>query len=89
MQTPGGLHRQTPRSRLPPGRGRDWIKVKCVRRQEFIVVGFTKRADAPDGVGALLMGYRRETGGPIFHAGRVGTGWDGNVCATCGCASIS
>ena len=59
-----------------PGRGRDWIKVKCGRRQEFIVAGFTKRADARDGVGALLMGYRRETGGPIFYAGRVGTGWD-------------
>ncbi len=59
-----------------PGRGRDWLKVKCMHRQEFVIGGFTERADAEGGVGALLMGYREEPRGPLRYAGRVGTGWD-------------
>jgi bifunctional non-homologous end joining protein LigD len=59
-----------------PGRGRDWLKVKCMSRQEFVVGGFTERADGPGGVGALLLGFREERGGPFRYAGRVGTGWD-------------
>ena len=59
-----------------PGRGRDWLKVKCMHRQEFVIGGFTERADAEGGVGALLMGFREEPRGPLRYAGRVGTGWD-------------
>ena len=59
-----------------PGRGRDWLKVKCTRRQEFVIVGFTDRAGGRGGLGALLLGFRREAGGPLSCAGRVGTGWD-------------
>jgi bifunctional non-homologous end joining protein LigD len=58
------------------GRGRDWLKVKCMHRQEFVVGGFTERANAEGGVGALLVGFRDEAGGPLRYAGRVGTGWD-------------
>ncbi len=59
-----------------PGRSRDWLKVKCTRRQEFVIVGFTDRAGGRGGLGALLLGFRREDGGPLSCAGRVGTGWD-------------
>ena len=59
-----------------PGRGRDWLKVKCLQRQEFVIGGFTERADAKGGIGALLMGYHDEPNGPLHYAGRVGTGWD-------------
>jgi bifunctional non-homologous end joining protein LigD len=59
-----------------PGRGRDWLKVKCLRRQEFVVGGFTERADAAGGVGALLLGFHEKPAGPLRYAGRVGTGWD-------------
>ena len=59
-----------------PGRGRDWLKVKCTRRQEFVIVGFTDRAGGRGGLGALLLGLRREPGGTLSCAGRVGTGWD-------------
>ena len=38
------------------GRGRDWRKTKCLKRQEFVVGGFTARADSTTGVGALLVG---------------------------------
>ena len=29
-----------------PGRGRDWLKVKCLQRQEFVIGGFTERANS-------------------------------------------
>jgi bifunctional non-homologous end joining protein LigD len=59
-----------------PGRGRDWLKVKCTRRQEFVIGGFTERAGGRGGIGALLLGHHEEAGGPLHYAGRVGTGWD-------------
>jgi bifunctional non-homologous end joining protein LigD len=58
------------------GRGRDWVKVKCLHREEFVIAGFTERADGPGGIGALLMSYHEKPGGPLRFAGRVGTGWD-------------
>ncbi len=59
-----------------PGRGRDWLKVKCMHRQEFVIGGFSERADRRGGIGALLLGFRRGIDEPLLYAGRVGTGWD-------------
>lgn len=59
-----------------PGRGRDWLKVKCMHRQEFVVGGFTGRANHADEIGALLLGFHDRMDGPLLYAGRVGTGWD-------------
>ena len=42
-----------------PGRGRDWVKVKCVREQEFVIAGFTEPAGSRAGLGALLGGDER------------------------------
>ena len=58
------------------GRGRSWLKVKCMKRQEFVVGGFTDRAETGGGVGALVLGVHEHPGGPLRYAGRVGTGWD-------------
>src|SRR4030095_10422413 len=44
------------------GRSRDWLKVKCLQRQEFVVVGFTAPAGARVGFGALLLGAYDEAG---------------------------
>ncbi|HWP19000.1 MAG TPA: DNA ligase D [Burkholderiaceae bacterium] len=55
-------------------RGETWIKLKCSWRQEFVVGGYTLRADAPDQVGSLLLGYHDDHGRLKF-AGSVGTGW--------------
>ncbi len=56
------------------GRGRDWLKVKCKSRQEFVIVGFTDPAGARSGFGALLLGYYEEKS--LVFAGKVGTGFD-------------
>lgn len=57
------------------GRGKDWIKVKCQKRQELVVVGFTAPHGRREGIGALLLGVREKKGGPLRYAGKVGTGF--------------
>jgi bifunctional non-homologous end joining protein LigD len=55
------------------GRGSDWLKLKCVHEQEFVIGGFTLLANGSHGVGALLLGYY--DGGKLIYAGRTGTGF--------------
>ena len=55
------------------GRSKSWVKIKCYRRQEFVVGGFTKPANGSDGIGALLLGYY--DGKKLIYAGRAGTGF--------------
>ncbi len=55
------------------GRGGDWLKMKCLREQEFVVGGFTLPTNGIHGVGALLLGYYKD--GKLVYAGRTGTGF--------------
>ena len=54
------------------GRTRDWVKSKCVARQEFVIVGYTDSA-VHRGIGALALGYYDDE--ELRYAGRVGTGF--------------
>ena len=56
------------------GRGRDWLKIKCLQRQEFVVGGFTEPSGSRKGLGALLLGVH-DKAGTLRYAGRVGTGF--------------
>ena len=56
------------------GRGRDWLKVKCGRRQEVVIGGFTRGEGSRVGLGALLVGVRE--GPRLVFGGKVGTGFD-------------
>lgn len=58
-----------------PGRSDTWVKTKCVHRQEFVIGGFTDPEGSRRGIGALLVGYYPEPGGPLRFAGKVGTGF--------------
>ena len=55
------------------GRSKSWIKIKCVRRQEFVIGGFTKPANGTEGIGALVLGYYDDK--KLIYAGRTGTGF--------------
>jgi bifunctional non-homologous end joining protein LigD len=56
------------------GRVGDWLKAKCVARQEFVIGGFTEGQNARKGaIGALLIGYYQD--GELRYAGHVGTGF--------------
>jgi bifunctional non-homologous end joining protein LigD len=59
------------------GRSSNWLKLKCVHEQEFVVGGFTLPAKGHAklyGVGALLLGYYDDAG-KLIYAGRTGTGF--------------
>jgi bifunctional non-homologous end joining protein LigD len=55
------------------GRTGDWLKLKCVHEQEFVIGGFTLPSNGIHGVGALLLGYYE--GKKLVYAGRTGTGF--------------
>lgn len=54
-------------------RNRNWLKVKCNKRQEFVVAGYTPSAKGLAGFGSLILGVYEK--GKLVYAGRVGTGF--------------
>jgi bifunctional non-homologous end joining protein LigD len=56
------------------GRSRDWVKIKCIGRQEFVIGGFTEPQRSRVGLGALLVGYYDDQK-KLIYAGKVGTGY--------------
>jgi DNA ligase D-like protein (predicted ligase) len=60
-------------SRYEPDR-RSWLKVKCLNREEFVVVGWSDPEGRRHRVGSLLLGYYTPDDGKLIYAGRVGTG---------------
>ena len=54
-------------------RTRNWLKVKCTKRQEFVIVGWSE-SDKRRGFRSLLLGLRE--GRKLKYAGKVGTGFD-------------
>ncbi len=55
------------------GRGGSWLKIKCIKRQELVIGGFTEPQGSRAGLGALLVGYFEA--GELRFAGKVGTGF--------------
>lgn len=55
-------------------RSSHWVKVKCVKRQEFVVCGYTDPGGSRSGFGALLLAYYDED--TLVYCGRVGTGFN-------------
>lgn len=61
-------------SKYVSGRSRDWLKIKCLQTEEFVVGGFTEPGGARLGFGALLLGAYDDEGRLRF-VGRAGTGF--------------
>jgi DNA ligase D-like protein (predicted ligase) len=55
------------------GRSKDWLKLKCVWEQEFVIGGYTDPGGSRTDFGALLVGYY--DGDSLRYAGKVGTGY--------------
>ena len=55
------------------GRSRDWLKLKCVNKQELVIGGYTDPKGSRRGFGALMLGYHED--GKLRYAGEVGTGF--------------
>jgi bifunctional non-homologous end joining protein LigD len=58
-----------------PGNRGLWLKVKCLNREEFVVIGWTDPEGARAWLGTLLLAYY-DPDGRLVYAGRVGTGID-------------
>jgi bifunctional non-homologous end joining protein LigD len=56
-----------------PGRGKTWVKTKCLMRQELVIGGYTDPEGARTHIGALLVGYYE--GDKLVYGGKVGTGF--------------
>ena len=61
--------------RYRSGRSRDWLKVKCIGRQELVIVGWTDPSGSRTGFGSLLLAFHDDDGA-LTYAGKVGTGFD-------------
>jgi len=62
------------------GRSRDWLKLKCRQRQDFVIGGYTAPRGSRQGFGALLVGVH--AGGKLQYAGKVGTGFDDRLLSS-------
>jgi bifunctional non-homologous end joining protein LigD len=73
-----GIVAKRARSVYVGGRTRDWIKIKCQRRQEFVVGGYTDPRGSRSHFGALHLGvYDGPIGAPrLVYVSKVGTGFD-------------
>lgn len=58
-----------------------WLKIKCIKRQEFVIGGWS-RSDKGRGFASLLLGTYED--GKLRYAGRVGTGFDRATIAEVG-----
>lgn len=62
-------------ARYSGSRSGSWVKTKCIRRQEFVIVGWTP-SDKQRGFRSLLLGVNEK--GRLRFAGKVGTGFTGD-----------
>ncbi|WP_225941257.1 DNA ligase D [Sphingopyxis sp. OAS728] len=54
-------------------RSGSWLKTKCIKRQEFVIVGWTP-SDTSRSFRSLMLGVHEN--GELRYAGKVGTGFD-------------
>ena len=55
-------------------RTKAWLKVKCIKRQEFVIVGWTPSSAKGRGFRSLLLAVNGAEG--LVYAGKVGTGFN-------------
>jgi bifunctional non-homologous end joining protein LigD len=55
------------------GRLGDWLKIKCVRSDSFVIVGYERSTVARGQIGSLLLAGRK--GDDLIYVGSVGTGF--------------
>jgi bifunctional non-homologous end joining protein LigD len=68
-----GLVSKRADSRYVQRRSHAWVKSKCLKRQEFVIGGWTEPSGSREALGALLVGYHDEE--RLVYGGRVGTGF--------------
>jgi len=75
-----GIIAKQSHSHYASGRSSNWLKLKCINRQEFIVLGYTKPLAGRKHFGALILGVFDQ--GVYKHVGNVGSGFTGKDLTT-------
>lgn len=75
-----GIVAKNTKSRYISGRSKDWIKIKCQRRQEFVIGGYTDPQGSRGHFGALHVGLY--DGNQLVYVSKVGGGFDGETLGT-------
>ena len=75
-----GIVAKHPASHYESRRSREWIKIKIVSEQEFVIGGFTEPQGDRDHFGALVLGVHKA--GKLHWVGNVGTGFDQKLLAS-------
>ena len=75
-----GVIAKHPRSCYEDRRSREWLKIKIVSEQEFVIGGFTEPQGDRNYFGALVLGVHKE--GELRWVGNVGTGFDQKLLAS-------
>jgi bifunctional non-homologous end joining protein LigD len=57
-------------------RTRNWLKTKCIQRQEFVIIGWSE-SDKRIGFRSLLLAAKE--GGKLSYVGKVGTGFNAKL----------
>ncbi|KLE35917.1 DNA ligase D [Aurantiacibacter luteus] len=68
-----GIISKTVDGRYSGSRGKRWVKVKCTRRQEFVVIGYKASSAKGRPFSSLLMAQHE--GDALVYKGNVGTGF--------------
>jgi bifunctional non-homologous end joining protein LigD len=74
-----GIVAKHARSIYESRRSREWLKIKIVGEQEFVIGGFTQPQGDRDYFGALVLGVHQD--GELRWVGNVGTGFDQKLLA--------
>ena len=55
------------------GRTGDWVKIKCIQSDSFVIVGYVPSTAVPGAIARLLLAAERD--GELVYVGSVGTGF--------------
>jgi len=79
MNLEGMIAKRKPSKYLQGRRSRDWLKIKNIKTQDCIVIGYTKgEGNRQDYFGSLLLAMYDEKGEAVF-VGHTGSGFDFNL----------
>ncbi len=56
-----------------PGRSKDWLKIKCLKGEEFVIGGYSRSDVKGKPFSSLLLGSFAD--GKLIYSGKVGTGF--------------
>lgn len=63
-------------------RSKNWLKFKCIMKQELVIAGYTEPQHSREYFGALLVGYYKDK--KLMYAGKVGTGYTQEILKVLG-----